>query len=97
MIRTDSELAVELGQRIRGRRIAKRMTQKTLAARAGVHVNTLRALERTGEVKLSSFLAVLRALGERSGMDALMQEPPPPDLYAPPPGRLPQRVRERRS
>ena len=97
LLETDRELAQELGKRIRRHRIEKRMAQKTLASKAGIHVNTLRTLERTGEVKLSSFIAVLRALGERAGLEALLANPPPRDLYGPPPGPPPQRVRERRS
>jgi hypothetical protein len=73
------------------------MSQRTLADKAGVHVNTLRALERRGEVKLSSFIAVIRALGERSLLERILEQSPPRDLYGEPPGDtpLPQRVRER--
>ncbi len=95
---TDSELAHELGSRVRIHRIRKGMSQRTLAEKAGVHVNTLRALERRGEVNLSSFIAVMRALGERSVLERILEAPPPKDLYAE--GSevtpLPQRVRERR-
>jgi len=93
---TDQELVQELGRRVRRWRIGKRVSQKTLASKAGIHVNTLRALERTGEVKLSSFTAVLRALGERDGLESLMATEPPRDLYAPSPSKPPQRIRERR-
>lgn len=96
LIITDHELSMELGKRVRSRRIGARMSQKTLAAKAGIHVNTLRTLERTGEVKLRSFIAVLRALGARAGLEDLLAQPPPSDLYAPEPGPPPQRVRERR-
>ncbi|MBT7067073.1 MAG: helix-turn-helix transcriptional regulator [Verrucomicrobia bacterium] len=96
LFETDRELAQELGARVRRTRIEKRMAQKTLAAKAGIHVNTLRTLERTGEVRLSSFIAVLRALGERSGLESLLTVAPPRDLYSPVPGPPPQRVRERR-
>jgi transcriptional regulator with XRE-family HTH domain len=93
---TDKELAEQLGQRIRTARIAQRVTQRNLAAKAGIHVNTLRSLERTGEAKLSSFIAVLRALGARAGIEELLAESPPQDLYTTPRARPPQRVRERR-
>lgn len=53
LLNTDRELAGVLGERVRRYRIAKRVSQKTLAAKAGIHVNTLRTLERAGEVKLS--------------------------------------------
>ena len=93
---TDAELARELGKRVRAHRIARRLTQKSLAAKAGVHVNTLRTLEHTGEVTLSSFIAVLRALGERSALEVLLRDVPTADLYSPTPKKTPQRVRERR-
>ena len=95
---TDSELAFELGRRVRVHRIRKGMSQRTLAKKAGVHVNTLRALERRGEVKLSSFIAVIRALGERGALEEMIEASPPRDLYAEGPADppLPQRVRERR-
>lgn len=96
-LETDRELARELGKRVRRYRIEKRMAQKTLASKAGIHVNTLRTLERTGEVRLSSFIAVLRALGERIGLEELLTTPVPRDLYSSPPGPPPQRVRERHS
>jgi len=94
---TDHELARELGKRVRMHRIRKRMSQRTLAEKAGVHVNTLRSLERRGEVKLSSFIAVLRALGERSVLERMLATLPPQDLYSKSSkaARLPQRVRER--
>ena len=94
---TDSELALELGKRVRMHRIRKGMSQRTLAEKAGVHVNTLRSLERRGEVKLSSFIAVLRALGERRALERMLEAPPPRDLYSESSEavRLPQRVRER--
>ena len=97
LLMTDSELSHELGKRVREHRIRKRMSQKTLASKAGVHVNTVRALERTGEVNLSSFIAVLRALGERSSLESLLAHSAPSDLFADETGPPPQRVRERRS
>ena len=96
LVMTDHELACALGQRIRRWRIGKRISQKTLARRAGLHVNTLRSLERAGDVRMSSFIAVLRALGERAPLEDLLAADPPPDLYAPVRTTPPQRVRERR-
>lgn len=98
-IKTEREVVEELGRRIRRYRLQKRISQKTLAAKAGVHVNTLRALERNGEVKLMSLAVVLRALGERAALENLLASGPPPNLYGEDvkQAALPQRVRERRS
>lgn len=98
LFKTDSELALELGKRVRVYRIRKGVSQKTLAEKAGVHVNTLRTLERCGEVKLSSFISIMRALGERGVLERILEGPPPRDLYteSPADSPLPQRVREKR-
>jgi transcriptional regulator with XRE-family HTH domain len=98
LFKTDRELAFELGKRVREHRIRRRMSQLSLAAKAGVHVNTVRALERTGEVMMRSFIAVLRALGERADLEHVLDTPPPRDLYSAPtgPSDLPRRVREKR-
>lgn len=99
LIKTDCEVIEDLGHRVRRYRLQKRISQKTLAAKAGVHVNTLRALERNGEVKLASLAAVLRALGERAALEGILASGPPHDLYgeAVQKTTLPQRVRERRT
>lgn len=42
----DEQFAVEIGRRIRGRRLAEGMTQEGLAARAELHRTTISAIER---------------------------------------------------
>jgi len=97
LVKTDKEVARELGTRLRRWRIAKRMSQATVAERAGIHENTLRSLEHTGEAKLITVISVLRALGERAGLEGLLEGEPPRDLFADQPSTPVQRVRERRS
>ena len=60
------ELAAELGGRVRSERLRRNWTQQTLAERTGVSRWTVTRMEAGDSVALSSFLAVLVALG-RSG------------------------------
>jgi transcriptional regulator with XRE-family HTH domain len=93
LVKSDKELTLELGNRIRSYRIAKRISQKNLAAKAGIHENTLRSLEHGADVNVSSFIAVVRALGERSSIENLLIHPPPRNLSEYPEKSAPQRVR----
>jgi transcriptional regulator with XRE-family HTH domain len=96
LVKTDQELTQELGRRIRAYRIAKRIPQKILAAKAGIHENTLRSLEHGGDVYVSSLIAVVRALGEREIIENLLTNPPPRSLDESPGKSAPQRIRESR-
>ena len=96
LVMSDKELATELGRRIRAYRIAKRISQKNLATKAGVHENTLRSLEHGGDVTVSSLIAVVRALGERTSIENLLTNPPPQSLEESPEKSPPQRIRESR-
>jgi transcriptional regulator with XRE-family HTH domain len=75
-LKTPTELLEDVGARARALRIARGWTQRELADRAGVALETLRRFERTGKialerlVKLAVVLDAVRPLGE---------------LFAPPP------------
>jgi transcriptional regulator with XRE-family HTH domain len=71
-----AELAAELGLRVRRERLRQNLTQRTLAARAGVSRVTVTRMEADGTATLGSFLAVLSAL-RRTGDLAELLEPPP--------------------
>lgn len=71
-----AELAAELGLRVRRERLRQDLTQRTLAARAGVSRVTVTRMESDGTATLGSFLAVLTAL-RRTGDLADVLEPPP--------------------
>lgn len=70
-----AELAAELGQRVRRERLRQDLSQRTLAARAGVSRVTVTRMEADGSANLTSFLAVLSAL-RRTGDLADLLEPP---------------------
>lgn len=60
---TPQEVAGELGQRLRARRLSLNQSQAETAARAGVSLGALRNLERTGLVTVEVLLRVASALG----------------------------------
>ena len=59
---TSFRLAVVLGQRIAQRRLARNITQKSLAHESGVSLRTLRRLEAGQPTSLDTFLRVAIAL-----------------------------------
>lgn len=70
---SDSVILEELGNRIRGLRRRKGLTQIALAERTLLAVGTIKSLE-AGKGKLSTLIAVLRELG---ALDQLEQFIPP--------------------
>lgn len=75
----------ELGDLLRGARVAKKLTQKEAAEAAGLHISTVRTLEQgtamdIGVRKLSSLLEVLdyevniRPKGQSQTLDDLARE-----------------------
>jgi len=72
----DEALLQELGGRLTAARLARNLTQATLAERAGVAKRTVERLE-SGAVatQLSGFLRVCRALDLIEGLETLVPEP----------------------
>ena len=60
---TPQEIASELGQRLRMRRLSLNQSQAETAARAGISLGALRNLERTGQVTVDVLLRVAGTLG----------------------------------
>ena len=91
---TPDELAQELGSRLRALRMGRNLDQVELAARAGVAVRTLRALELGQGSTTETLLRVLKALDALDGLEALAPTPTisPLALLNAPKGR--QRVRK---
>jgi transcriptional regulator with XRE-family HTH domain len=57
------ELASQLGERVRARRLSANLTRKTLAARSGIPESTIRKFEGTGIISLVGMLQIADALG----------------------------------
>ncbi|MYE04836.1 MAG: helix-turn-helix domain-containing protein [Bacteroidetes bacterium SB0662_bin_6] len=60
---TAPSVGAELGRRLAQLRLARNVTQKTLAREAGIGLRTLRRLEAGQPTSLDSFLRVALALG----------------------------------
>lgn len=86
----------ELGTRIRAARIDMSLTQAELATRAGVSLSTVAKLERGEDVRLSSVLDTLRALGILASVNALVPETAPRPSELATLGRTRQRARSTR-
>lgn len=68
-----SDVAAELGARLRDRRLALDLTQAGLAERSGVPVGTLRKFERTGQISLLSFIRLAMTVGDDAALGGLLQ------------------------
>ena len=57
------------------RRLEKNMSQKTLAETSGVPLSTIQRFEHTGEISLSGFAKIGRALGYAKELMEIMDKP----------------------
>ena len=65
----------EMGMRMKGQRLNKRMTQQELAEKAGVSLFTIAQIERGNSVSLSMLVAVFRVLRLLDNLDFLLPLP----------------------
>jgi HTH-type transcriptional regulator / antitoxin HipB len=73
---TPAEIALELADRVRDRRLARAWTQAELAERAGLALPTLKLFERTGKISLDRLLRIASALGALEDFRAPFAPPP---------------------
>jgi transcriptional regulator with XRE-family HTH domain len=57
------EVCIELGQRLRSRRLSLGWSQDDLARRAGLSAGSIKNLESKGQSSLDSFVRIVTALG----------------------------------
>jgi transcriptional regulator with XRE-family HTH domain len=74
---TDEVALAELGTRLARTRLEHNLTQAELAAESGVSKKTIERLEAGEAGALSTFIRVLRALGQLDALDRLVPEPAP--------------------
>lgn len=74
---SDKTVLDELGARLARTRLEQNISQAQLAATAGVSKSTVERIETGREVKLTSFVRILRALGRLELLDRLVPEPLP--------------------
>jgi transcriptional regulator with XRE-family HTH domain len=72
--KTDKEILLELGKRIRAKRIQKRFKQSVLAHHAGISLYTLRKMEHGQSFNVSTLIQVLRALNELDHLESFLPE-----------------------
>ncbi|WP_193161273.1 helix-turn-helix domain-containing protein [Microbulbifer hainanensis] len=72
--KSDQQILRTLGERLRGHRLRRDITQEQLAQRAGLSVSTIKGLE-SGRGRLDSLVAVLRELQQLDGLEAFLPEP----------------------
>ena len=70
---TCEEICVELGKRLRVRRMEQNLTQAEVAARAGVSKGTVSNIEKHGQGTLESLVRVLQAMGMTKELQPLFQ------------------------
>ena len=70
-LKSATEIAGELAQRVRGRRLQRGWTQVELARRAGVQPATYVLFERTGRASLIRLLKILDVLGLADELDSI--------------------------
>ena len=68
------DLQSQLGSRLAKLRLARNVTQQTLAARSGVGLRTLRRLEAGQPTSLDTFVRVVIALGLHEGLLAALPQ-----------------------
>ncbi|MGQ9425216.1 helix-turn-helix domain-containing protein [Gilvimarinus sp. F26214L] len=92
---SDQQVHDELCHRLRQARLNAELTQKELAERSGVALNTIGRLE-LGKISptLASIIAILRALGLIEQLDSFLPPPPPSPLRQVQGGSPKQRVRK---
>lgn len=94
---SDATVLDELGSRLARTRLERNVSQEQLAADAGVSKSTVERIETGREVKLSSFVRILRGLDRLEILDQLLPEPlPSPIERAKLQGRRRQRAAEPR-
>jgi transcriptional regulator with XRE-family HTH domain len=77
ILKLPSEVLPEIAARARVLRKAQRLSQETLAARAGVSFGSVKRFERTGQISLESLLklaVILDALGDFDALFAVKVE-----------------------
>lgn len=72
---TDDAIALELGARIQRQRLNRNKSQEQIAEAVGVSKPTIVQLER-GQAKLTTLIAVMRALGMLDQVDQIVPEVP---------------------
>ena len=93
------ELIKLLGSRYKEYRLRSDMTQKDVSTQSGITINTIHKFESgtAGNISLSTFMLLLRAMGQLEGLDAIMPELPESAYLTKGNGQKVQRIRHKKS
>lgn len=72
---SDKAIVIEIGQRLRRKRLEKNMTQQKLADVAGVNRTTISEMERGNPFGVLTLIGALRGLDSLDAIDALLPDP----------------------
>lgn len=73
--KSHSEIAKNLSERLKSRRIAHNLTQKELAERSGVSFGSVKRFEQQGEISLKHLIALAVVLGHAQDFEPLFEQP----------------------
>jgi transcriptional regulator with XRE-family HTH domain len=96
-IKSPEELQQLLGEGVRAQRIARELTQRDLAAKAGISSQAVAKLERAKGSTVETLVRVLHALRATQIIETLAAQPQVSPLALLRSARPPQRVRHRRA
>ena len=72
---TPEQIEAELGDNLKRFRVSRNLSQATIASHSGISVRALHNLESGNGSSLSTFIAVMRALGRETWFDTLAPTP----------------------
>ena len=72
---TADDLAIQLAQNVKRRRLEKGLSRTALSMMSGVPAPTIAKFERQYSISLVSFLALAKALGYTDALKSLLAEP----------------------
>ena len=72
--KTPTDVAQQLAQQVRARRVATNLSRETLAAKSGVSAASIRRFETTGAISLESLLKLAQVLDCLEAFEALFPD-----------------------
>lgn len=68
----DGQILMEIGDRIRKKRISMNLSQMALSKNAGISRRTVQAVEAGGSISMNKFIAILRCLNSLDAIDSFI-------------------------
>ena len=71
---TNNEIARVVGERLRAKRLEQNLTAASVSKRSGLNVKTILDMQSGKDVKLSSFIKVLRVMNHLGVLEGLLPD-----------------------